>query len=184
MIYSLSLATASCLAGLLLLLLGAVAWFAPRPTVPWLKAFPRSRGWGIGLLVLAAGWAWELIRIIDLSEFDSWRPKLLILIPVAAVLTALYVEEMLAVRALGMVVLLAAEPLLEAAFLRPETSRLFLVVFTYLAIVAAMFWIGMPYVLRDHLRWLTEVPRRLRLVALGAGVYGALLLILGLTLHR
>ena len=41
-------------------------------------------------------------------------------------------------RALGILCLLAAEPLLDAAFLRPEMSRLLVTVFAYLLIVVGL----------------------------------------------
>ncbi len=184
MIYPLSLGTAFLIAGVLLLVLGALVLAKPAAAERWLLTFPRSRAWGLGLLIVAAVWAWILIKVIDLGEFSKWRTHILVVIPVAAILTAVYVEELLAARALGMVLLLAAEPLLEAAFLRPEGSRLFLVTFAYVAIVAAMFWIGMPYLLRDQIRWLAAAGIRLRGAAAVVAGYGALLVILSLTLHR
>jgi hypothetical protein len=184
MIYSLTLGPAFLLAGAVLLILGGLALLQPQATEKWLLAFPRSRGWGVGLLIAAALWSFYLVATIDLGEFDKYRSLAKIAIPIAAILTAVYVDELLSARALGMLVLLAAEPLLEAAFLRPELSRLFLVTFTFVAIVFSMFWIGMPYVLRDHLRWLTALPLRLRALSAFLAGYGLLLLILGLTLRR
>lgn len=184
MIYPLTLGTAFLLAGFLLLLLGILPLVLPEATERWLIAFPRSRMWGFGLLGVATLWAWVLIKTIDLGEFAKWQHLILIVIPVAALLTAQFVDELLAARALGMVLLLAAEPLLEAAFLQPEVSRLALVIFAYVGIVAGMFWIGMPYLLRDQVRWLTTSPVRLRTGAVLVAAYGALLLIFGLTLHR
>lgn len=184
MIYSLSLGTAMLLTGLLLTLAHGWALLKPNDAKAWLRAFPRSKGAGIGLLTIAAIWSWLLIYNIDLGEFTNWRPRLLILIPIAFFLTVKYVEEFLAVRALGMIALLAAEPLLEAAWLRPEGTRLFLVTLAYLWIVFGMFWIGMPYVLRDQLAWVAKSEGRWRAAAFGGLVYGVLLLILPLTLHR
>ena len=177
MIYSLSLWYAVILTGLLLLALGGAALAQPAAAQRWLRAFPRSRGWGTALLLAAAAWSWLLIKNIDLGEFSNWRDRLLILIPVAAFLTWKFVDELLSARALGMLVLLAAEPLLEAAFLRPEASRLWLVSFVYLAILAAMFWIGMPYVLRDQIGWITKSESRWRAAAFAGIGYGAVLLI-------
>ena len=56
---------------------------------------------------------------------------LLVVILVATFLTFRYVDEFLAVRALGILLLLLAEPLIEAAFLRPEAGRLLLVALAY-----------------------------------------------------
>lgn len=184
MIYSLSLGTAMLLTGLLLTLLHGWALLRPNDAQGWLRRFPRSKEIGVALLLVAAIWSWLLIYNIDLGEFTNWRPRLLILIPIAFFLTVKYVEEFLAVRALGMVALLAAEPLLEAAWMRPETSRLFLVVLAYVWIVLGMFWIGMPYLLRDQIAWVTKTKGRWRAAAFVGLIYGVLLLILALTLRR
>jgi hypothetical protein len=184
MIYSISLGTAMLLTGLLLTLLHGWALLKPTDARAWLPRFPRSRGIGAGLLVVAAIWSWLLIYHIDLGEFDNWRSRLLILIPIAFFLTVKFVDEFLAVRALGMVALLAAEPLLEAAWMRPETARLALVVLAYAWILFGMFWIGMPYLLRDQIAWVTKTESRWRAAAFVGLIYGIVLLILPLTLHR
>ncbi len=149
-----------------------------------LRALPRSRSIGTVLLLVATVWSWLLIRQIDLGEFSNWRSRVLILIPIAAFLTWKFVDEFLAARALGMVLLLAAEPLLEAAWMRPEAMRLPLVVLAYAGIVLAMFYVGMPYVLRDQIASLGKSEGRWRAAAFGTIGFGALLLISALTLHR
>jgi hypothetical protein len=184
MIYPFSLGPAMLVVGLLLVAAHGWALLRPQETQAWLRAFPRSRFLGIALLVIATVWAWFLILNIDLGEFSDWRPRLLLFIPIAAFLTAKYVDEFLAVRALGMLGLLAAEPLLEAAWLRPEWARLFLVVLAYVWVLLGMFWIGMPYLMRDQIAWLTKEEGRWRAAAFAGLGYGALLLILPLILHR
>ncbi len=172
------------LTGLLLTLGHGWALLKPDDAKAWLRRFPRSKSFGVGLLAIAAIWSWFLIYNIDLGEFTNWRPRLLILIPIAFFLTVKYVDEFLAVRALGMLGLLAAEPLLEAAWMRPEGSRLVLVSLAYIWILLGMFWIGMPYLLRDQIAWVTKNESRWRAAAFGGLIYGVLLLILPLTLHR
>lgn len=181
MIYALKLETALFLTGLVLILGHALALWKAAEVQTWLKKFPRSLGIGRVLLVVATAWSWYLINTIDLGEFDNWRGRLLVIIPVAGALTWMYVEEFLAVRALGMVTLLLAEPLLEAAFLRPEMSRLFLVSLVYVWILLAMFWIGMPYTLRNQISWVASHEKRWRAAAYAGLAYGTLLLILPLT---
>ena len=184
MIYPLALGTAFIIAGLLLLVAHGLALFKPKAVQDWLRAFPRSRFWGTAMIVAATVWAWLLVTKVDLGEFADWRFRLQLIVPIAGFLAWQYVDEFLSVRALGMVTLLAAEPLLEAAWLHPEGSRLVLVVLVYAYIVLAMFWIGMPYVLRDQIAWLTKNESRWRAAALAGVIYGALLLILVPTLHR
>jgi hypothetical protein len=184
MIYSLTLEKALLLTGLFLVAVHGYALVRAGKAREWLRAFPRSRSCGIVLLLIAALWSWLLIKNIDLGEFTNWRTRILIFIPIATYLTWRYVDELLAPRALGMVALLAAEPLLEAAWLRPEMSRLFLVTLAYVWIVFAVFWIGMPYTLRDQISWLVRSESRWKIAALAGLAYGALLLILPLTLRH
>ncbi|HEX8311961.1 MAG TPA: hypothetical protein VF614_11625 [Chthoniobacteraceae bacterium] len=184
MIYSLTLEKALLLTGLFLVVIHGYALIRSGAAREALRAFPRSRSWGVALLLVAAVWSWLLIKNIDLGEFSNWRTRILIFIPIAAFLTWKYVDELLAPRALGMVALLAAEPLLEAAWLRPEMSRLFLVTLAYVWIVLAVFWIGMPYTLRDQISWLLRSESRWRTAALAGLIYGGLLLILPLTLRH
>jgi hypothetical protein len=181
MIYSLKLETALTLVGLWLLVIHAFALLKGPAVRTWLKAFPRSKFLGTVLLVIATVWAWWLIATIDLGEFTDWRDRVKVIIPVAAVLTFLYADEFLAPRALGMIVLLAAEPLLEAAFMRPEVSRLFMVTLVYAWIGLALFWVGMPYTLRDQITWITGSDSRWRLATFAGLAYGALLVVLPLT---
>lgn len=184
MIYSLKLETALILVGLLLIAAHALALWKPLDAQAWLRTFPRSKNWGIGLVTAASVWFFALVWTMDLGEFSNWRQTVLILTPVAWLLTMKFVDEFLAVRALGMLTLLAAEPLLESAFLRPEQSRLFLVTLVYVWIVFAMFWVGMPYTLRDQVGWVTANQKRWKTAALAGFVYGILLLVLPLTFGK
>ena len=101
-------------------------------------------------------WALWLVSSMDLGEFSQYRTWLQIGVPIAFVLTLTFVDEFLAVRALGMLALLAAEPILSSAFLRPEAARLLLVVVAYLWLTLGLFWVRMSYVLRDQIHWLTK----------------------------
>ena len=181
MIYPLELRQAGLLAGLLLVGIHALALARPRWVAGWLKAFPRSRGAGLVLIAAAGLWSLLLLQQLDLGEFSSLRTLLLAGTVAATVLSAIFMVEFLAVRALGMLLLLAAEPFLEAAFLRPEVSRLLLVVLAYAWIFAGLFWVGMPYLLRDQLSWILACPRRLVIAASLGVAYGVAILVCSLT---
>ncbi|MDX2080713.1 MAG: hypothetical protein SFU53_08000 [Terrimicrobiaceae bacterium] len=177
MIYLLPLQVTGLAAGLLLVVAHAIALARPEPVSAWLQTFPRSRGPAAVLLVVAAVWSFVLVRSIDLGEFTPLRMPMLVAIVVGAILAWIYVPEFLAVRALGMVLLLAAEPLLESAVLRDEISRLILVLLAYAWAIGGLFLVGMPYLLRDAIHWVTKTPGRFRIAA-GAGLaYGIILLI-------
>jgi hypothetical protein len=93
-----------------------------------------------------------------------------------------YTPEFLAARATGMLLLLAAEPVLEAAFLRPEAGRYLLVVLAYGWIIAGLFWVGMPYLLRDQIAWASKSDSRFRVLSIAGLLYGATLCAWGLSL--
>ena len=176
MIYDLSLRVAGLIAGLFLLVVSVPGLVIPASVRKFATALPRSRAMGIALLSLAFLWSFWLLATMEMGEFSSFRKPLLIGLPIGFFLVLRFVEEFLAVRALGILFLLAAEPLLEAAFLRYETSRLLVTVFAYILIVAGLIWVTMPYLLRDHINWSTRSPARWRALNVLALLYGAAIL--------
>ena len=176
MIYELSLKTAGILAGVLLVLASLPGFLKPALTQSWLKRLPRSRVAGVVLLTLALVWSFWLLATMEMGEFSGFRRPLLIALPIGYVLVMLFVEEFLAVRALGILCLLSAEPLLEAAFFRYETSRLLVTVFAYLLVVAGLFWVTMPYLLRDQIDWSARSNIRWHTIHGIVAVYGAAIL--------
>src|SRR5437870_7833726 len=176
MIYDLSLQTGGFIAGMALVVLSLPGLIKPGPVQIWLKRFPRSSVGGIVLLSLVLVWSFWLLATMEMGEFSSFRRPLMIVLPIGYVLVLRFVEEFLAVRALGILCLLAAEPLLEAAFFRYETSRLLVTVFAYLLIIAGLFWVTMPYLLRDQITWSARNSGRWRLMHGVALLYGAAIL--------
>ena len=175
MIYHLSLHSVGIIAGALLIV-GGLIGLLKTDIANTVQQFPRSRVAGIVLLTICLGWTFWLLATIQMGEFSSFRRPLLIALPIGYVLTLRFVDEFLAVRALGILCLLAAEPLLDAAFLRYETSRLLVTVFAYLLIVAGLFWVAIPYVLRDQINWIARSVFRWRFLHLIALIYGGVIL--------
>jgi uncharacterized protein YjeT (DUF2065 family) len=180
MIYHFTLKNAAFAAGLVLVLLSLPGLFAPAATQRFARALPRSRVAGIFLLTIGLIWSFWLLATMEMGEFAPFRRMLLIALPIGFVLVLRFVDEFLAVRAIGILCLLAAEPLLDAAFLRYEGARLVLTVLAYVLVVIGLFWVTMPYLLRDQLDWSARSNNRWRLVhSIGVG-YGVLLLVLAL----
>ena len=163
MIYHFSLHTMGLVAGAVLILLSLLAIFLPVEN--FLPRFPRSRAAGAALLTIDLIWSFWLLATMEMGEFSGFRRPLLIVLPIGFFLVLRFVDEFLAVRALGILCLLAAEPLLDAAFLQPQTSRLFLTVLAYLMIVAGLIWVTMPYLLRDQLDWSLQQIGRWRFLS-------------------
>ncbi len=180
MIYHLSLQTAGMIAGAFLILMSLPGLFKP-DLANVAQRFPRSHIAGVVLLTISLLWTFWLLATIQMGEFAGFRRPLLIALPIGYVLVLRFVEEFLAVRALGILCLLAAEPLLDAAFLRYETSRLLVTVFAYLLVVAGLFWVTMPYLLRDQINWSARSAFRWRFLHAIAFVYGGVILTLAVT---
>jgi hypothetical protein len=184
MIYDFSLRTVGLTVGLALIVSHGLALVAPARIMEWLRAFPRSRPAGIVLCTLAAVWAFWLAATMDLGEFSPNRTLICGVVIAGAVMVPLFADEFLSVRALGILALLAAEPLLGAAFLRPEQTRLFLVVLAYLWATAGLFMVGAPYLLRDLIGWVTDKAWRYHAVAWSGIAYGALLIAISILFFK
>ncbi|MEY5025146.1 MAG: hypothetical protein RLZZ244_674 [Verrucomicrobiota bacterium] len=182
MIYSLSLENALVLVGVLLVAGHVVAWSAEAWVKQNLKAFPRSGNAGNFLYTTAAAWFVWLVSNSDLGEFSSMRNNFLAMSAVGYVTGIVFMREFLAVRALGILALLAGEPLLEAAWMRPEGGKLFLVTLVYAWIVGGLFCVGMPYLLRDAMEWISGTAARWRAACVAGIVYGGVLLAVRATL--
>jgi hypothetical protein len=179
-IYGLSLQTAGLAAGLLLVVSHAAGLLNPSSTIRAARQFPRSNAAAAVLLLIAAVWSFLLVRTIDLGEFSPLRNTILFGIVAGTVLSWFFVREFLAARALGMLALLAAEPLLESAVLRGEQTRLILVVLAYAWVAAGLFLVGMPYLLRDAIAFASATTLRWRLASLGGLAYGAAVIVCAL----
>ena len=137
---------------------------------------------GAGML-----WFWLLIAPdklgifsklqMDLGEFNQAKNIMRILVPVAAAGMIMHVKEFLTVRAIGLLALMAAAPLLYAAYLEPPASRLLIPIFAYVLIFKGLFWVGMPFVMRDAITWVTKTDSRYKLATLGGLGYGIAVLV-------
>lgn len=163
--------------GLLLLALHLVALLKADSTQSFLKQFPRNYKWGVILLTIDFAWSMLIMSYMDMGEFYTLRSKFLLVLPVAFVLVLIFVKEFLAVRALGALMLLVSGPVLCAAFLQPPATRLLVPVLAYAWIIAGMFFVGMPFLMRDWVNWITNTTGRWKMAALGGVAYGALMLV-------
>ncbi len=146
----------------------------------FLKSLPRHRGFGVAILTVDLIWALWLVSTMDMGEFYTARPWLQSFLPLTYVLVILFVDEFLAVRALGALLLLIACPILEAAFLHPEETRLLLPALSYAWILLGMFWVGMPYLMRNQINWFTATSARWTAACSAGTAYGAAILVCAL----
>ena len=183
MIYHLSLQTAGWICGILLLVIGGSALARPNAAREFAARLPRSQPIGIALLTIDLIWCIWLLATMEMGEFSTFRRPLLIVLPIAYLLVLRFVNEFLAVRALGILCLLAAEPLLDAAFFRYEVSRLLVTLFAYVLVIAGLFWIASPYLMRDQISWTSRSDTRWRSVHGALLVYGAAVILCAIAFY-
>lgn len=160
----------------------------------FLKKFPRNDQLGQILLGIGLFWFWLLIApanfgklsalSMDLGEFNSAKGLLQILVPVTLILVCRSVRDFLAVRALGLLGLMVAAPLLGAAFLKDPESRLLVSIYAYAMLTISMFCVGMPFLFRDAVTWVTADQKRWTLCALAGLGYGVAVLVCAFAFWR
>lgn len=190
----LSLFTVGLILAIWLIGLHAIMLAKPAMMQGFLKKFPRDPMMGQILLGIGLVWFWLLIApenlgklsalAMDLGEFNGAKKILRILVPVTLILVVISVRDFLAVRALGVVGLMVASPLLESAFLKDPSSRLLVPVFAYALLTASLFWVGMPYLFRDAVAWVTADQKRWNACSLAGLCYGLATLVCALAFWR
>ena len=162
----------------------------PQLATRFLLAFPRNRT--AAQVLCAAAWLWTAYEIdtIGIEVFDRIVRRLWffssdipgmvwILAIILTVLTCLWMENLLSLRALSALLMLFPAELFPAVRLCDTSWRLTLVVFAYICAVTGMIGMFYPWHLRRLLTWRAEKPSRV--LAFGATylAIGALFLVLG-----
>jgi hypothetical protein len=180
--------------GVFLIVLHAFLLLKSEASQNFLRKFPRNQKLGQLLLGIGMLWFWLLIApqnkgfisflAMDMTEFNAAKPILRFLMPILFVLVAMSITEFLSVRAFGLLGLLVAQPLLDAAFLRDPSSRLLIPLWTYALITVSLFSVGMPYLFRDAVTWVSATPARWK-GCCGAGLlYGVAVVVCALSFWR
>lgn len=161
---------------------GLLAAGAPEMVRRGMERYPRSVWPGRILLAVDMVWAAYAVNQMHLGGFDAWKVHLYWLAPVLTVVGCRYLDEMLSVRALGGLLLLAAGPVLNAARWNPSAWRLVITVIAYLWIAFGLLWLMEPW-------WFRRMALRMQSVAVirGGGiikvVFGAGLIALALLVY-
>jgi hypothetical protein len=117
---------------------------------------------------------------MDLGEFARLRWLAQLALPFMYLSMLFYTNDYLGARSLGALVLLAVCPALDAAFLQPTQSRVLLALVCYVWLTLSLFWIGMPYILRDQIAWITRNESRWKAACFIGTGYGIALLTVAL----
>jgi hypothetical protein len=171
-----SLTLATLIPGLLLLLLGVPLMMNNSAWTTSLKRFPRSQRAAYVFFTLGAAWFLSAVWHLSPADFGDYRAYLFVGFALVAVLSYKCVPDFLAVRGLAALILMAAMPLLDAAYMQyDKPQRLVMVTLVYVAIAAAI-WLGaQPWRMRDFLGWALARPQRTRAFGGALAGYGLLL---------
>jgi hypothetical protein len=156
---------------------GMALW--PRGVAAWVSAFPRHVWAGRILAAVDVLWSAWLLMHMGFEWVDAHRIVVYATVPVAYILVILFVDDLLAARALGGLMLLAPLPILESAFVHPAVSRLIMTSFAYLLVILGIVLVWSPFKWRQWTeRWITRVPIT-RAVGIFGIIIGAGMLVLG-----
>jgi hypothetical protein len=153
------LAKLSLAIGCTLAALCAPCVLSPKSAGEWIRRFPRNRLAAWILTTIDIVWiAWLIFhlnigrvevpilnRVVDFEALKGW---LFILTPTALFLIAQFMDELLATRALGGLLLLLPAPLLTLSRWHESPYRLVMVVLAYIMVVVGTALVLNPYLFR------------------------------------
>ena len=179
----LSLDHIACAVGIAILLVNVPAICWPEKFMQAARAFPRSRIPAWALTALDLFWVSWIVSHAYLGRFEYLKPAIYVAAPLAFCLIVVFMDELLAPRALGGLLLLIANPVLHTARWHPSNWRLVLTVLAYLWVVAGIVLVLNPYRFRQLVERINLTPSRTRLLGGLRCLLGLLLLILGLAVY-
>ena len=147
-----------------------------------LAVFPRNAWLGRMLAVVALAWSMRLVMDMPLGFVEPYKPWLYVIGPVVYFLVVLLMNDLLAARAFGGLLLLVAEPVLASTRVPGLSAwRLVIVALAYAWVVAGMALVLGPYWFRKTVETVCRTDARCRLVgSIGLGL-GILMIVLGVT---
>ncbi|MBN1671437.1 MAG: hypothetical protein JXR37_10410 [Kiritimatiellae bacterium] len=169
--------------GALITASGLVCLLAPTRVREWARRFPRSLLAGRILTAGVVIWVALVLVRAPFGRFENLKPLLYVAAPLFYFLVVRYMDELLAPRALGGLLLLVANPVLKAAFLHESNIRLVMTVLAYLLVIAGMALVLGPYRFRLVAERFLTSDARCRALGAMRLVLGGLLLGLGLLVY-
>lgn len=176
-----SLTLATLVAGVLLLALGSILLVYSSAFRKALTAFPRSRRATFILLTSATVLVLYEVSQLGEADFGKYKNILFVFFLVLAIGSWFRVPDFLGIRALAVLGLLLSGQFLSAAYLEPPTTRLFLVVLSYLIIGTCLYLAAVPFRFRDAVTFLNRSDGSRRFIGAMLCAYGVLLFVVTLT---
>lgn len=179
----LTLSQLSLALGVLAILAGLWQLFAPAQVGRMLAAFPRSALTAWALTAADLLWVAWLLFNTPLGDFDRFKPALYALTPLSFYLLVVHMDELLAPRSLGGLLLLLATPVLRIAQWHDSTWRLVITSLAYCWVIGGITLILSPHLFRRTVLLTVPTAGRHRLAALLKLAGGLFLIGLALTVY-
>ena len=178
-----SLAQVSIVTGVVVCLLYGGIALAPIRTGVWLLAFPRSRSAGWILTAIVITWAGWLLYHSPLGKLDAHKEFVFVLVPVIVLMLGMFMDDLLAPRALGGLLIILPALMLDAARWHGSPLRLVITTLAYMMVLKGCMLVVAPYCFRKGVeRFLSSNQSRRALGSCGA-LLGLALIGLGLTVY-
>lgn len=157
--------------------------FLPGKSRSALGALPRHRFSGAVLACGALSWCAVLMMRMNLGFLEKYKPLILIIAPVVFVLTVFFVDELLAPRALGGLLLLVPAPILLAARWHESSWRYFALISAYIMVIKGIALVLSPYLLRQWAERFVSSDKAGRLWGCAGLVYALVWIVLAFTVY-
>lgn len=139
------LSTVSLLTGSVLIAAALSCLARPGSVRAVLQAFPRHRASAVVLTAIVIGWSSWLLYHAPLGRFESLKRLIFVAAPLAVYLVARFVDELLAARSLGALLLLIPAPMLAAVRTSDSRWRWAVGIAAYCLVVAGIWLVLSPY---------------------------------------
>jgi predicted DNA-binding transcriptional regulator AlpA len=180
---TLKLSTLSILLGLGLAAPQIYGLMKPAAFAAAARKFPRSVPIGVLLMLLGTAWFLWNLNGESISDFAALKPYLMFLFAAVGIGSCIFLQDFLAVRGLGVVLLLLGKLMVDTGRPRLEDTHWVLVIqaWAYVLVLAGMWFTISPWRLRDLLNWATANEQRVRLGSAARLAFALFVLVLGLT---
>ena len=178
-----TLAQASYLIGGVLIAVNAPALMVPATFRKGIEAFPRNSWMGWGLTAVALTWVAWVILHAPLGRFEPLKPYVYLAAPISFILIVLFLDELLAPRALGGLLLLLGNPVLNVARWHESGLRLVVTTLVYVWVVGGMILVLSPYRFRQAGSFCCKTNERCRVIGTVGLLVGATLVFLSLKVY-
>jgi hypothetical protein len=167
--------------GAFFVLAAAAVLFQEDKTRKALLAFPRNMIAAHVLTLASVCWfAYHLIET-DFGAYENLKVLVYIGVPFSFYMLIKYLDELLAVRALGSFILLLGVPILVALRLHDSNWRILVALVVYVFVVIAMYLVLAPYRFRQAAIYLMSNPKPRQALGVSCGVLGLVLVGLGVS---